>query len=230
MMRSISRNIASGAGKGKRPTRIALGALAAMAALWLAGCAGTGGVSVRNTSHTFTTVVVDAGHGGYDAGTRSSGLILEKDAALDVARNLDVRLRAAGLGTVMTRKSDYFVTLDDRVRISNRQPNAIFVSVHFNEARPKPGIHGVETYYASGASIELAQRILRHVGALPGETPHFMKTARFHVLRLNANPAVLVECGYLSNRAEASRVAGASYRAEIAGAIAEAIIEQKSGR
>jgi N-acetylmuramoyl-L-alanine amidase len=225
-MRSIPPTIPVAPVKGKPARRaVYLLPLVALAACVLAGCAGTGGV--RNTSHSFTTVVIDAGHGGFDAGTRSSRLILEKDAALDIALKLDARLRAAGLHTVLTRKGDYFVTLDNRVGISNREENAIFVSCHLNESRPRPDIHGAETYYASSASTELGRSILRHVGALPGELPHFMKPARFHVLRLNRNPAVLVECGYLSNRGEAERFAGADYRSQVAGAIADAVIEQK---
>ena len=77
-------------------------------------------------------------------------------------------LCAAGFGTVMTRKGDYFVGLDERNRISNRHYNAIFVSVHLNESRPKPYVHGVETYYHSGVSAELARRILGKVGAVSG--------------------------------------------------------------
>jgi N-acetylmuramoyl-L-alanine amidase len=182
---------------------------------------------VRRTSHSFTTVVIDAGHGGFDAGTRSSRLILEKDAALDIALKLDARLRAAGVNTVLTRKGDYFVTLDNRVAISNREENAVFVSCHLNESRPRPDIHGVETYYASSSSTDLGRSILQHVGALPGELPHFMKPAHYHVLRLNRNPAVLVECGYLSNRSEAGRFASADYRTQVAGAIADAVLEQR---
>src|SRR5690349_10667018 len=68
------------------------------AACFLSACA-TGGV--RNTSRSFSTVVVDAGHGGHDAGTRSSRLILEKDAALDVALRLNSKLRSAGFSTLM---------------------------------------------------------------------------------------------------------------------------------
>lgn len=223
-MRSIIPTITTAARKGKRPAVLLRCALLGGTALWLSACAGTG---VRNTSHSFTTVVVDAGHGGGDGGTRSSRLILEKDAALDVALHLNARLQSAGLRTVMTRKGDYFVELNDRARISNAQSNAIFVSVHFNEARPRPGMHGVETYYTSSVSTDLARSILRHVGTLPGENPHGIHLAHFRVLRRNANPAVLVECGYLSNRAEAARCASPGYRAQIAEAIAAAILEQR---
>jgi N-acetylmuramoyl-L-alanine amidase len=196
-----------------------------LAPLLLSACAGGG---VRNTSHKFRRVIVDAGHGGHDRGTSSSRLILEKAAALDIALKLDQRLKAAGLATVLTRNGDYFVGLNDRAAISNRYRDAIFVSVHLNESRPKPGMHGAETYYYSSTSSELARRILVRVGAVSGSSPHFTKTANFRVLKRNLNPAVLVECGYLSNRAEAARFATPAYRQSIANAIAAAILEQRS--
>jgi N-acetylmuramoyl-L-alanine amidase len=223
-MRSILVKIVGSLCHGKRRAAGArLLLLAACSAL--AACAGTGGV--RNTSRSFTTVVIDAGHGGHDAGTRSSRLMLEKQAALDTALRLDRKLRAAGFRTVLTRKGDYFVGLDARNAVSNRERNAIFVSIHFNEARAKRYIRGAETYYSSSPSAELARRILRHLGAVPGNSARFAKTARFRVIRKNRNPAVLVECGYMSNRGEAARVATPGYREALAGAIAAAIAEQR---
>jgi len=192
--------------------------------LLLSSCATEG---VRNSSHTFRTVIVDAGHGGHDRGTQSSRLIYEKDAALDIALKVNQRLKAAGLSTVLTRNGDYFVELNDRAAISNKYRDAIFISVHLNECRSKPGIHGVETYYYSPEAAELARRLLIKVGSVSGSTPHFTKTANFRVLKRNLNPAVLVECGYLSNRAEAARFATADYRQSIADAIASGIIQQR---
>ncbi len=196
------------------------------AALSFSACAHD---TVRRTSHGFSTVIIDAGHGGKDRGTQSSRLIAEKDAALDIALKVNARLQAAGVQTKLIRTGDYFVELDERVNMSNRVQNAIFVSIHLNECRPRRDMHGVETYYFSAQSQELARRILNKVGALPGESPHFTKTARFRVLRNNLNPAVLVECGYLSNRGDAERFATASYRTMVANAIAEAILEQRGG-
>ncbi len=201
-------------------------ALIALAAVLLSGCAET---TLRDTSHTFKTVVIDAGHGGHDTGTRSSHYMFEKQAALDIALRLDKKLKSAGFHTVLTRNGDYFVTLDDRVRISNRESNAVFVSIHTNEARPRPDVHGVETYYTFSQSKEMAERLLRHVAAVPGETGRGIHIAHFHVLRLNLNPAVLVECGYFSNHAEAARFADPNYREAIASAIASALIEQRRG-
>jgi N-acetylmuramoyl-L-alanine amidase len=224
-MRRIVHSITGPAPSGKSQSIGWRWLLVLALALSLGGCGGGGGV--RNTSRSFRTVVVDAGHGGHDRGTYSSRLILEKEAALDIAQKLNKRLRAKGLNTVMVRSGDYFVDLDERVRISNRQSGAIFVSVHLNESRPRPDIHGVETYYFSGASLPLARRILASVGQVPGQNPRAVKTARFRVLRNNRNPAVLVECGYLSNRAEAERFHNAGYRQKIADAIADAILDQR---
>ena len=218
-MRSISTILSVLARRGKLLLLLSL-------ALWAGGCASTE-PRVRATASSFNTVIVDAGHGGKDKGTQSSKLIWEKDAALDIALKVNARLKAAGLQTVLVRNGDYFVELDERVNISNRVSNAIFVSVHLNECRPKRYIHGVETYYFSPQSQELAKRILSKVGAVPGSTPHFTKTARFRVLRNNKNPAVLVECGYLSNPAEAARFATPSYRDQVAAAIAAGILEQR---
>ena len=93
--------------------------LMAFLALWLGGCAETeSGFSVRNTSRTFTTVVLDPGHGGYDSGACIRKGPAEKDLTLDVVRRLAPKLREAGFRTIITRKSDVFIPLDTRAQIS----------------------------------------------------------------------------------------------------------------
>lgn len=196
-------------------------------AFWLCGCAGT--VRVKDTTRSFTTVVIDAGHGGQDDGARSRWGGREKHHALDVARQLENRLRAAGLKTVMTRRSDTFVPLERRAAISNGQHNALFVSIHFNDSRRR-AIRGTEVYYKSAVSQPVARRILGKIGALPGASPRFIKASNFRVLRLNQYPAVLVECGYLSNRREGARCASPVHRARLAQALAEALVEQRGLR
>jgi N-acetylmuramoyl-L-alanine amidase len=186
----------------------------------------TGGV--KNTSKTFTTVVVDAGHGGKDSGTYRRSGPPEKVVALDVAQRLERKLRESQLKTVMIRSSDTFVPLDERVAIENSQKNAIFVSIHFNDAR-KRGIRGVETYYHSGASSELANRIQAKLMIIPHSGDRGVHTANFRVLRMASYPAVLVECGFLSNRADGKQARDWEYRELLADRIAEAIVEQRYG-
>src|SRR5436309_15502372 len=97
----------------------------------LAACATAPTGVTKNTSRTFKTVVVDAGHGGKDNGAYRRYGGAEKIATLDVARRLERKLRESELRTVMTRSADVYISLDQRVTIENRQKNSIFVSIHF---------------------------------------------------------------------------------------------------
>ena len=192
------------------------------AVVLLGGCA----TGIKDTSRSFNTVVIDAGHGGHDYGARSRWGGQEKNNALSVAQRLDSKLRAAGFKTVMTRKGDYFVTLNDRAKISNRQSNAIFVSIHFNHS-PKKRISGSEVYYKSPVSQAMARNILSQIDALPSSHARYTKTANFRVLRLNRYPAVLVECGYMSNRSEGRLSASTQHHERLASAIARALSQQR---
>src|SRR5204863_3788328 len=183
---------------------------------------------VKNTGKTFTTVVVDAGHGGKDNGAYRRYGPPEKIVALDVAQRLERNLRESQLKTIMTRSSDVFIPLNDRVSIENAQKKAIFVSIHFNDSRRR-GIHGFETYYHSRASFDLANQIQAKLMTIPHSANRGVHTANFRVLRLATCPAVLVECGFLSNRLEGGEARDAEYREELADRIAEAIAEQRYG-
>jgi len=193
-----------------------------------AACSTVQTSAVKNTSKTFNTVVVDAGHGGKDSGAYRRSGPPEKMATLDVAQRLDRKLRESQINTVMTRDSDVFIPLNDRVAIENAQKNAIFVSIHFNDSRRR-GIRGFETYYHSGPSFDLANQIQAKLMTIPNSANGGVHTANFRVLRLASCPAVLVECGYLSNRAEGNRARDWEYRELLADRIAEAIVEQRYG-
>jgi N-acetylmuramoyl-L-alanine amidase len=194
----------------------------------LAACSTVRTTGVKNTSKTFNTVVVDAGHGGKDSGAYRRYGPPEKMVALDVAQRLNRKLRESQLKTVMTRSSDVFIELNDRVAIENAQKNAIFVSIHFNDSRRRK-IRGFETYYHSGASSDLANGIQQKLMTIPNSANGGVHTANFRVLRLASCPAVLVECGYLSNRSEGNKTREWEYRELLADRIAEAIVEQRFG-
>jgi N-acetylmuramoyl-L-alanine amidase len=194
----------------------------------LPACASMRHAAVKNTSKTFKTVVVDAGHGGKDSGAFRRYGPPEKVVALDVAQRLNRKLRESQLKTVMTRNSDVFIELNDRVAIENAQKNAIFVSIHFNDSRRR-GVRGFETYYHSGASFDLANGIQAKLMTIPNSKNGGVHTANFRVLRLATCPAVLVECGYLSNRSEGNQARDWEYRELLADRIAEAVVEQRFG-
>jgi N-acetylmuramoyl-L-alanine amidase len=198
---------------------------------FLAACAtGPGPVETgaKDTSKSFSTVVVDAGHGGKDNGAYRKFGGAEKIATLDVAKRLSRKLRESDLKIVMTRSTDVFIPLEQRVAIENAQKNSVFVSIHFNDSRRR-GIHGFETYYHSANSYDLAHRIQSKLMTIPHSANRGVHTANFRVLRLARYPAVLVECGFLSNRLEGGEARDSDYRAALADRIAEAIVEQRYG-
>lgn len=200
----------------------------AMLAFALASCGTVSTPQVQNTSRTFTTVVVDPGHGGKDNGAFRRYGPPEKVANLDVATRLARKLRAENFRVVMTRDSDVFIPLEDRAAIGRAQKNSIFISIHFNDTRRR-GIHGFEVYYHSPAAYPLAQRVMNHLLTMSGSVNRGVHHANFRVLRKATYPAVLVECGFLSNRTEGSEAASASYREMLAEKIAAAVRDERYG-
>jgi len=172
----------------------------------------------------FTTVIVDAGHGGKDSGAHTRGL-MEKQLALDIARRLKSELRL-GFKVVMMRDSDHFVELDDRVRTANRQSNAVLVSIHLNYGSRRRA--GPETYYWRTDSYSLARRVQQQLSAAaPYESGNAgLVRRRLRLTRNPTIPCILVECGYLTNASEAALLTKTSYRERLAEAIARGIRAQ----
>ena len=174
----------------------------------------------------FTTVIIDAGHGGKDsgAGSRSTGQ-KEKDLNLDMAKRIRAEL-AGSFTAVLMRSDDTFVELDERVARANQHGDAILVSMHFNSG-PK-ALCGPETYYWRVDSHGLAVRLQRAMAQVsPGKSANRGLVRRR--LRLTRNPqipCVLMEGGYLSNPAEARLIASPAFRQRLAAAIAAAIRTQ----
>src|SRR6516164_8318367 len=190
------------------------------------------------------TVVLDPGHGGYDKG-QVSRYGYEKDFALDVARKLRPLLQAKGARVIMTREGDYFVPLEVRAKIANAARNSIFVSIHFNATNDDPNATGFEIFSFTprgtpstsdgnvnsrsfnmqpGSSVDaqsmaLSACIYHSVLGQLREYDRGIKRARFAVLRLTKVPAVLIECGFLTERGESKLISNKDWRAKLAGAI-----------
>src|SRR5438105_2148391 len=185
-------------------------------------CLGASAPALEAQVTRFNTVVSDAGHGGYDRGGIPSQRIPEKIMTRDVSQRLEPLLERAGYRVIMTRDSDVFVPLPDRVAIANSYPNAVFICVHFNSAT-RSGANGIETYFYSTESAPLAGSIQ---GAILGGAPSENRGVRrrgYYVLRRTTIPAVLIECGFLTNPTEAQYAQSAAYRQKLAENIARGI-------
>ena len=191
-----------------------------------------------------TTIVIDAGHGGHDAGAVSSWA-KEKDCNLAVARKLKKKLEQAGYKVVMTRNSDVFLTLEQRVAIANKTPNSLFVSIHHNSGRrAAKGIetftlapHGTTSPFArtrrrealagnnqDSANIALATAIHSRAIKYTGATDRGIQRARFSVLCTITRPAVLFEGGFVSNPEEGRLIASDAYQEKLAECLFQGIV------
>jgi len=107
------------------------------------------------------TIVIDAGHGGKDAGAVASGRNYEKNIVLGIAKYLKKDLDKMGFKVYLTRSRDKFVELSDRTHFANKKNADIFISLHAN-AVPKSKakrVHGIETYFLSPARSARAKRV-----------------------------------------------------------------------
>ncbi len=173
-------------------------------------------------ARSFRTVVIDPGHGGHDKGGQW-GLVYEKHLALDTSIRLENELKKRGFRTVLTRRSDYFISLPERVRIASRYSDAIFVSVHYNYTW-KQQVSGLETFYCTSQSQALASYVHSGMMSKVRVVNRGVKFARFYVIRNTTCPSILVEGGFVSNANERSRMKSAWFRQALAEGIADGIV------
>lgn len=174
-------------------------------------------------SNAKNKIVLDAGHGGSDYGAIREG-INEKDITLDVTQRVDAILRTKGYKTVLTRKDDTFVSLEDRVNISENEEPEIFVSIHVNSAvATEP--YGIETHYYHDYSKELAEVIHKHLAKEINSKDRGLFKSKFYVINHTTVPAVLVEIGFISNESERNELITDLRKQKTAKAIADGIIE-----
>ena len=118
---------------------------------------------------TVRRIIVDAGHGGHDAGAIGPRGVREKDVTLSMANRLARELKAAGFEVVLTRSDDRYLRLEERTAIANMSRGDLFVSIHAN-AHPRRDRNGVETYFLNVTDDRYARRLAaRENGALDGE-------------------------------------------------------------
>lgn len=185
-------------------------------------------------------VVLDIGHGGRDCGAIGTNGVHESAVTLHIGSKVYEKLRARGVRVELTRGNDSYVSLDARQQKGRDARANLFVSIHANSASPsQKNWMGPETYYYRAYSKAPAQRIENHlIGAwkqIYKNQPDLLSKivpsdggVRYHpfkVTRIEECPAVLVECGYLSNPTECAALCDANNQDRLATAIADGILE-----
>lgn len=170
-------------------------------------------------------VIIDPGHGGKDPGAVGIAGTQEKDIILPIAKKLGEILQQNGVQVVLTRNSDYFVSLQGRVDMAERANADVFVSIHANSAGAnRPDVSGLETYYydsGSGLARIVHNSILQSVNV----RDRGVRKARFYVLRKSSMPSILVETGYMTGREDMAKLRNTQYQNRMADGIARGILQ-----
>ncbi len=186
--------------------------------------------SVYAADPSAPTIVIDPGHGGTDRGAKAKPPYCEeKKISLLTARLVKKYLDQLGYHVVMTRNTDAFVSLSDRVEIANQAGCNVFVSVHFNSSR-HTSAQGIEVFFSesgeqsrSSSSKKLADSILSRVIRHTSAHSRGVKRGNFYVIRETSMPSVLVEGGFISNDEERAFLKSREYQEKIARGIADGI-------
>ena len=179
-----------------------------------------------NIANEKVRVILDAGHGGQDGGASSADGTLEKDLNLAVVCRTGDLLSACGYETLLTRSDDSMLgdgtaghkklaDLRWRLDFANSHPDALLVSVHMNFF-PQKSCRGIQLYYSDNDqnSIALAESLHARVKDLQPDNRREIKKALSNIYLLDRVqiPAVLIECGFLSNTEEAALLKSEDYQ------------------
>lgn len=203
---------------------------------------------IQNAEY-FDTIVLDAGHGGHDAGAR--GVYgYEKDFALKMAMSVRTALMQRGFKVILTRSNDTFLTLGGRVAIANQTPKSIFISLHFNSGgaaasgietwalTPQSAaatisrgggynVNGVTGNKQDSANIALATAVHASVISRFKFVDRGIKRAQWSVLTGCKRPGILFEGGFVTNAKECLLVASDTYRQQVSAAIGDAVVNYR---
>lgn len=174
-------------------------------------------------------VMIDPGHGGPDNGATGADGVREKDLNLTIAKKLKTALKNAGFSVVMTREDDRTICdsgcstlgqkkdsdLNNRIAMMRQYPHAFFISIHQND-NPNPKYSGTQVYYSKNdpRSRALAKLIQSDVESSlqPQNSRQVQPPEKLRVLLKASIPAVLVECGFISNLSDAHSLEDPSYQ------------------
>lgn len=171
-------------------------------------------------------VVIDAGHGGSDTGSKQYGLV-EKDITLDIALRLYDILKKSGVDTYMIRNTDVFIDHKERILLANNMNASLFLSIHC-DWYTNASLHGTQTLYYPSKSLAIGNLVeIDYASIIQQELANALETydrgiddrPDLAVLRHAKMPSVLVELAFLSNKSDAQLLATEDFRQKAAEAL-----------
>ena len=208
------------------------------ASIYIADVGVSPAMEVASQIYPRQIVIIDAGHGGEDGGAVASDGTVEKDINLKIALQTAKLLKLYGFEVIMTRESDVSTStgdsfikredLENRLNLMKQNPESIFVSIHLNKFTTSAA-KGSQVFYSKGDASKMLGDLIQKsiIKNLQKENKRVNKQANSSTYLLyNATvPAVLVECGFLSNAAELSRLKDNNYQRQLAFCITDGILE-----
>ncbi|WP_368644795.1 N-acetylmuramoyl-L-alanine amidase [Alkalibacterium putridalgicola] len=176
------------------------------------------------------TIVIDPGHGGHDPGAVASSGFSEKEVTLNTGLLLADRLKKAGVNVILTRSTDEYISLNDRVYYAHQANADAFISLHYDSVEEANTVSGTTTYYYSDNEQPLAEVINQRLAQDIRLDNNGVRHGNYQVLRQNAQPSVLLELGYLNNDYDISVVNTHAYQSAVADAVYSALDQYFSQR
>ena len=192
-------------------------------------------------------VVIDPGHGGQDGGAVAADGTAESEINLAVSLRLEGLLRFAGVPTEMTRREDVMVCdpglatmrqrkvsdIHNRVELVNGIPGAVLLSIHQNSLPSSPVTHGAQAFRNREPEAEALAQTMQDtlntvVNTHRAKEPKQISESIYLMNHVTV-PAVLVECGFLSNEEETARLRQGEYQTKLAAAIAAGYLQWAAG-
>lgn len=204
-------------------------------------------VSSDSISESKPLIIIDAGHGGEDGGTQSSTGVLEKDINLSIALKLSHIMSSLGYETLLIRNEDTLIYSDNcnsqrekkvsdihnRMKVIEENPDSIFLSIHQNHYSQSK-YSGAQVFYSpdNEKSMLIAESVQKSiVNLLQNENERKIKKSgkEIYLLYHAKSPAIMVECGFMSNPGEALLLNDEEYQKKMALAIVAGVCEYIKG-
>lgn len=172
-------------------------------------------------------VYIDVGHGGTDIGYETKDGVTEKDLDLQISKLVSSRLSSqSDVSVILSRNADINISNNERVEDANKQNADLFISIHMT-GNDNPTAQGVQTFYRVGAndgSDEFATLVQKSVAAYVNLKDRGATPFTFSVLQENNMPAILIQCGFLSNPDEEKKLTNTEFQKDLAEGIAQGIL------
>lgn len=181
-------------------------------------------------------IVIDAGHGDWDPGKVAKDGTLEKDINLKISKKLQRYLEQSGGFILTTRIDDSSIAKDKRGDLKGRKDIAnggevdLLVSIHQNSF-PKENVQGAQVFYyeSSDESKKLAESVQKRLKEIDNKNNRVAKSSKsYYILKNTKMPAIIVECGFLSNSEELKKLSEDEYQDKLAWAIYLGILDYYS--